>query len=85
MFRSSSNVTESFFAMYYYISTGCRYNGKLSTKYLSFDDRNRLVEFFEGGGFAQSICLNNNDGDDVLVMACMNRRFPAKSKYERQT
>lgn len=82
-FRSGTNVTESFFAIYYYLSTGCRYKGNLDTKYLSFDNKMNLVQFFKSGCSAQSICLNNNDGDDTLVLACMDKKFPDKSKYER--
>lgn len=83
-FRSSSNVTESFFAVYYFLSTGCRYKGRFSTKYLSFDDRDRLVKFFAGGGGAQSVCINNNDGDDLLLLSYMDRKFHSRSKYEKE-
>lgn len=82
-FRSGANVTESFFAMYYYLSTGRKYNGKFSTKYLAFDNRRNLIHFFNKGCDAQSVCFNNNNGDDILIMSCMDKKFPNRSKYEK--
>jgi hypothetical protein len=83
-FRSDRNTTESFFSVYYDLTTGGKYSGGLSVKYLSFEKRDELVAFFSGdpAGRAQSVCINNNDGDDLLLLSCMEKAFPSKSKYE---
>lgn len=83
-FRSGRNTTESFFSVYYDLATGGKYAGGLSVKYLSFEKRDELVAFFSGPPEkrAQSVCINNNDGNDILLLSCVEKEFPIKSKYE---
>lgn len=83
-FRSDRNTTESFFSVYYDLTTGGKYAGGASVRYFSFERRDELVRFFAGDPArrAQSVCINNNDGDDLLLLSCMEKAFPSKSKYE---
>ena len=85
MFRSDINVTESFFNVYYYLLMKKKYkNTSLTYKYYSFETIDKLVKLFtQKKGFPKSICINNNNGNDLLLLAKMQQIFPAKSKYEK--
>ena len=75
MFRSNVNVTESFFNVYYYLLMKKKYESKtLTYRYYSFKNVDKLIMLFaktNAKDFPKSICINNNDGSDLLLLAKM--------------
>ena len=75
MFRADYNVTESFFNVYYYLLMKMKYRSRtLTYKYFNFDSISRLIDLFTAKDMSKlpkSICINNNNGNDILLMSKM--------------
>ena len=88
MFRTDDNLSQAFFTVYYMLSTGLRYRKTIPFRRFDvFNDYARLIDFFDRArpeDFPKLVCINNNDNERDVALACrFERLLPGRSKYEQ--
>jgi hypothetical protein len=61
-------------------------NTSLTYRYFSFENIKKLIKLFSKNNLSEmpkTICINNNNDNDLFLLAKMEKIFPNKSKYEK--